>query len=81
MSLSVFNEEKKIQLLKDTICKGATNDEFELFAYTCKRLRLDPFSRQIYPVKRWNNQHCQLIRRTIFKSKNLAAKKSILISV
>lgn len=50
-----LTDEKKLQLLKDTICKGSTDDEFQLFAYTCERLGLDPFARQVFPVKRWDS--------------------------
>lgn len=54
-SLSLVNDEKKMQLLKDTFFKTATQDEFQLFAYACDRSGLDPFMKQIYPVKRWDS--------------------------
>lgn len=46
--------DERSQLLIDTICKGASPHEMELFLHVCRKTNLDPFMRQIWPVFRYN---------------------------
>lgn len=45
-------DEKQLDLIKTTICKGATNDQLNLFVEVCKKTHLNPFMKQVYAVMR-----------------------------
>ena len=42
----------QVNLIRDTVARGATDDELRMFLYQCQRLQLDPMLRQVHFVKR-----------------------------
>lgn len=55
-SIPTFNIDnispKQLQLIKNTVAKGATDDELNFFLYQCDKFNLDPLKKEIWFIKR-----------------------------
>lgn len=59
MNAIVEYNEENVDLIKRTICKGASDDELQMFIAVCRRTGLDPFARQIFSIERKENRDGQ----------------------
>jgi hypothetical protein len=46
----------EVNILKNAVCKGATDDELKYCLAVARRYELDPFQGQIWFVKRWDSE-------------------------
>ncbi len=56
--------DRQMQILRDSFCRGATQEEFNVLLETARIRRLDPFKREIYFVKRYDGQ----LRREVWST-------------
>ncbi|MBM0064965.1 RecT family recombinase [Alkalicoccobacillus gibsonii] len=47
---------EKVEVIRRTVAKGATNDELEMFMHLAQRYQLDPFTKEIWFIKRPKKQ-------------------------
>lgn len=53
--IDIFDE-KRLQMVRDKFANGAPQDEFDLFIEVCRSRNLDPLTRQVYLIPRYDSR-------------------------
>lgn len=69
-------DREQIELLKRTVAKGATDDQFALFMTIAQRRRLDPFAKQIWCVLRKSGGIVEMAVQTAIDGFRLIAQRT-----
>lgn len=67
---------EQLSVIRTTVAKTTTEDEFKLFIEVCKYHNLNPFARQIYAVVRTGNSGRQMSIQTSIDGYRLLAERS-----
>src|ERR1700676_2547961 len=48
--------EDEVSLLKRTVAKGTSDDEFAMFLWFCRNHQVDPVASEVYCIMRWDSK-------------------------
>jgi len=66
----------QLQLIKDTVAKGTTDNQLKLFLYTCHKTGLDPLAKQIHCIVRQTKNGPTMSIQTAIDGYRLVADRS-----
>lgn len=69
-------DREQVELLKRTVAKGATDDQFALFMTIAQRRKLDPFAKQIWCVLRKSGSVTEMAVQTAIDGFRLIAQRT-----
>lgn len=67
---------EQVELIKNTVAVGATNDELKMFLHVAQQRGLDPFGRQIFFIKRGQGRDAKVSIQTSIDGFRLVAERT-----